>query len=107
MTQSMISTHILAALLAAILVATVTTTLTMKSRAVLLKNSCSIAAVASLLVDSDFLDMIPLDSDNLSDGELLGLFDGHVFSMGWWAGEEGEIGKRRFGIDFGTAHNLR
>ena len=107
LTQSAIATHILVGLLGALLLTTVVTTFTMKSSNVLPKNPCSIGAVASLLADSDFVDMMPLGAENMSDDELVACFDTYKFSMGWWAGAEGEIGKRRFGVDFGTAENLR
>ncbi|KAK3720453.1 hypothetical protein LTR37_003866 [Vermiconidia calcicola] len=105
--QSAITTHVLVCLLGAILVLTVTTTYIMKTKTVLPKNPCSIAAVASLLVDSKILDMISSVSQRRSDTELLAPFGGYLFSMGWWAGAEGEVSRRRFGIDVGTADNLR
>ena len=105
--QSPISTHILAVLLSIILVSIVIHMVTVKSRGVVPKNPCSIAAVASLVADSAFLDMMQPESQTLSDKELMEKFDGYMFSMGWWAGAEGEVGRRRFGIDFGTAEHLR
>jgi hypothetical protein len=66
------------------------------------KNPCSIAAQASLLADSKFLDMIPEGAENATLEELMQMtpFKDHLFSMGWW--DDG-MGGRRFGIDVGMA----
>ena len=105
--QSAVATHLLVAILGVILVLIVATILIMKTKEVLPKNPCSIAAAASLLADSDFLGTMPQESERMSDKELLALFDGYRFIIGWWAGKEGEVARRRYGIDFGTADNLR
>jgi len=77
--------------------------LTSNSKHVLPKNPCSIAAVASLLAGSEILELIPLGSEWCDDKELRrrGVFDGYLFSMGWWS--KPGTSKRRFGIDIGKA----
>lgn len=85
--------------------------LLMDTKTVLPHNPCSIAGMATLLAGSEMCTrrVIPEDADRMSERELqkAGIFDGWVFSMGWW-GEEvaGSTlpGKgRRFGIDVGRA----
>jgi hypothetical protein len=65
-------------------------------------NPCSIAAQASQLADSKFLDLIPAGAENATAEELMKMtpFVDHEFSMGWW---DDENGGRRFGIDVGKA----
>lgn len=83
----------------------------METKTVLPHNPCSIAGMATLLAGSEMCTrrVIPDDADRMSERELqkAGIFNGRVFSMGWW-GEEvpGSTlpGKgRRFGIDVGRA----
>jgi hypothetical protein len=72
------------------------------TKTLLPNNPCSIAAQASLLADSKFLDMIPDGAGNATLEELMQMtpFKDHLFSMGWW--DDG-MGGRRFGIDVGMA----
>jgi hypothetical protein len=72
------------------------------TKTLLPKNPCSIAAQASLLADSKFLDMIPEEAANATLDELMQItpFKDHLFSMGWY--DDGN-GGRRFGIDVGMA----
>jgi hypothetical protein len=55
------------------------------TKTLLPKNPCSIAAQASLLADSKFLDMIPEEAANATLDELMQItpFKDHLFSMGW------------------------
>lgn len=58
----------------------------------------SIAGTMSLLAGSSMLENIPPGAEFMSEKELEGVFEGYLFSLGWWAG-----GKRRFGVDIGEA----
>ena len=97
--QSAISTRILEGLLAAMTLCAIVTFLTIDTKCVLPKNPCSIAAVGSLLAGSELLTdkVIPLGSEWADDKQLVKVFDGWLFCMGWWEGN----GKYRFGIDIG------
>ena len=72
------------------------------TKTLLPKNPCSIAAQASLLADSKFLDMIPEGTEDKTVRELMQMtpFKDHLFSLGWW--DDG-AGGWRFGIDVGMA----
>jgi hypothetical protein len=102
MTQSPVSTRILQALLLAMWLCACTIYWLFDVSNLITKNPCSIAAQASLLADSKFLDMIPEGAENATLEELMQMtpFKGHLFSMGWW--DDG-MGGRRFGIDVGMA----
>ena len=113
--QSPISTRILEGVLAAMVVCGVIAVTLMEKRQVLPKNPSSIAAVASLLAESEMLKTIPKGSEWADDKELKkqGVFAG-TFSMGWWSRDrrindtgvdtgsgpgEDEAFAQRFGID--------
>jgi hypothetical protein len=100
--QSAISTRILEALLLAMWLCACIVYYLFDTKTLLPKNPCSIAAQASLLADSKFLDMIPEGAENATLEELIQMtpFRDHLFSMGWW--DDGN-GGRRFGIDVGMA----
>ena len=103
--QNAISTRILEGVLAMIFLCTALAFILLDTRRVLPKNPCSIAAVASLLAGSEMLGkgIIPDGAEWCDDEELRrrGVFEGYLFSMGWWADKHGE--RRRFGIDVGRA----
>jgi hypothetical protein len=101
--QSKLSTRILQALLAAMWLCTTIALILFDTKNLLPKNPCSIAAQASLLADSRFLDLIPAGAENASAKELMQMspFVDHEFSMGWW---DDDNGGRRFGIDVGVAN---
>ncbi|KAF2141136.1 uncharacterized protein K452DRAFT_309563 [Aplosporella prunicola CBS 121167] len=98
--QSEISTRILQGLLGAMTICAAITFATMDTRRVLPKDPCSIAAVASLFAGADMMgkDVIPEGTEQLTVKEIKekGIFDGYLFSMGWWS-------SGRFGIDIGKA----
>jgi hypothetical protein len=100
--QSRVSTRILQTLLAAMWLFTTIALYLFDVKNLIPKNPCSIAAQASLLADSKFLDMIPAGAENATAEELMKMtpFVDHQFSMGWW---DDENGGRRFGIDVGQA----
>jgi hypothetical protein len=100
--QSALSTRILQALLLAMWLCACIIYWLLDTKDLLPKNPCSIAAQASLLADSKFLDMIPEGAENATLEELMQMtpFKDHLFSMGWW--DDG-MGGRRFGIDVGMA----
>lgn len=100
--QSSISTRILEALLLAMWLCACIVYYLFDTKTLLPKNPCSIAAQASLLADSKFLDMVPEGAENATLEELMQMtpFKDHLFSMGWW--DDG-AGGRRFGIDVGMA----
>jgi len=100
--QSKISTRILEGLLLAMWLCACIVYYLFDTKTLLPKNPCSIAAQASLLADSKFLDMIPEEAANATLEELMQMtpFKDHLFSMGWW--DDG-MGGRRFGIDVGMA----
>lgn len=108
--QSRISTSILDGLLAALFICGIVTyadlwMATGGTRRVLPKNPMSIGAVLSLLAGAEMLSekVIPLGTEWLSDKEMRarGVFDGYVFSLGWWGLE----GDERYGIDIGRAED--
>lgn len=98
--QSTISTRILQALLATMALSVAVTFIVFNTSKILPKNPCSIAAVASMLADADMLsaDVIPDGTEYMSHSEMekSGIFEGYLFSLGWWPGG-------RFGIDIGKA----
>jgi hypothetical protein len=100
--QSKVSTRILQVLLGAMWFFTTIALFLFDVKNLMPKNPCSIAAQASLLADSKFLDMIPAGAENATAEELMKMtpFVDHEFSMGWWDDEDGG---RRFGIDVGKA----
>jgi hypothetical protein len=100
--QSAISTRILQGLLLAMWLCAFSIFWQFDTKTLLPKNPCSIAAQASLLADSKFLDLIPEGAQHATLRELTELtpFKDHLFSMGWW--DDGN-GGRRFGIDVGMA----
>jgi hypothetical protein len=100
--QSALSTRILQVLLLVMWLCACIIYWLFDVKTLLPKNPCSIAAQASLLADSKFLDMIPEGAENATLEELMQMtpFKGHLFSMGWW--DDGN-GGRRFGIDIGMA----
>jgi hypothetical protein len=82
--QSKVSTRILQALLATMWLCTAIALFLFDAKNLLPKNPCSIAAQASLLADSKFLDMIPPGTENASADDLMQMspFVDHEFSMG-------------------------
>jgi hypothetical protein len=100
--QSKVSTRILQVLLGAMWFSTTIALFLFDVKNLIPKNPCSIAAQASLLADSKFLDMIPAGAENATAEDLMKMtpFADHEFSMGWW---DDENGGRRFGIDVGKA----
>jgi hypothetical protein len=104
--QSVISTRILEGILATLTLCALIAFCLMDTRKVLPKNPSSIAAMASLLADSEMLsrDVIASQSEWQSDEALRRKWssEGYLFSMGWWG--EGE--ERRFGIDIGGAEKI-
>jgi len=95
--QSMISTRILQGLLGIMAICVLLAQFTCRSREILPKNPSSIAAVASLLAGSELLSSLPPGSEWGNESHHLKLFDGWLFSMGWWNNGS----KKRFGIDIG------
>ncbi|KAE8453860.1 hypothetical protein EG329_007636 [Mollisiaceae sp. DMI_Dod_QoI] len=101
--QDATSTHILEGLLATILLCAVIAGILMDTRKTISKNSCSIAAVGSLLADSNLMDALPkferADEKGTDEREVakrLGLGDKSVvFRIGWM----GEVGKGSTGRD--------
>jgi len=100
--QSKLSTCILQTLLAVMWLCTTIALILFDTKNLIPRNSCSIAAQASLLAGSKFLDLIPAGAENATAEELMQMtpFVDHEFSMGWW--DDGN-GGRRFGIDIGRA----
>ena len=95
--QDVASTHTLVVLLAVLVVLGVMITLLMDTRHLLPKNPCSIAAMASLLADSNLLEKLPEDVGTMS-----GLEGGNYenvanirFGLGWFNddGERVEMAK--------------
>ncbi|KAJ5586241.1 hypothetical protein N7450_006028 [Penicillium hetheringtonii] len=100
--QDPVSTRILEGLLAFILVLGILGSVLLNTDRVLPKNPCSIAAVASLLVDSQFLEEFLAGAWDPEDKKLGQKFPRKVFHLGWWeCGEENstEIGGKVFTID--------
>ncbi|KAF5005494.1 hypothetical protein FDECE_8072 [Fusarium decemcellulare] len=59
-----------------------------KIRGTLPRDPCSIGSAMALLADSQLCDrasgIIPKDAEHMSEGQLRRVFDGWVFSLGWW-----------------------
>ena len=72
-------------------------------------NPHSIAGTMTLLAGSEMCSrgVVPNGAEWLSDRGLkkAGVFEGYVFSLGWWEERlpDGQLSKRRFGIDVGRA----
>lgn len=100
--QSEVSTQIQEALLAAILVCMLIAYFIGDTRHVLKNNPCSIAGMASLVVESELLtkNIIPCGAEWLSDEDLMSekVFGGRLFSLGWWPSTDG-MKARKFGVD--------
>jgi hypothetical protein len=109
--QTVVSTRVLEALLAAMGICILVQSLFIRTKEVLPKDPRSVAAQASLLVDSEMLELVKDwdgTSSTIGDG-----FEGHTFGMGWFEGSRidgrgvreklitKELGtrKRRFAID--------
>lgn len=102
--QGRTSTRVLQGLLSAILLSVLITIFTLKIKKVLPQNPCSIAAVASLMFDSELLNILSEDKQQLSQKALFRVLDGYVFSLGWWGGVTNP--RRRLGIDVGRAEKV-
>lgn len=105
--QSPISTRVLEGLLLLMWICAITTMLLVRTRRILHRNPCTIAGMASLLAGSELLSVIPPGSEWCDNAELRkrGVFDSHLFSLGWWGtkgGDRGHVGPR-WGIDVGRA----
>lgn len=99
--QDRVSTHLLSVLLGLIALCVSVSLFTTRTRRILPKNPCSIAAVASLIAGSDMVREIPAGSEwcGTTGLEKESVFEGKFFSMGWWTdGDE-----QRFGIDVGKS----
>lgn len=77
--------------------------LTPHPRHTLPHNPHTLAGSMSLLAGSEMCSraVVPEGAEWMSDKELkkAGVFEGYLFSLGWWAGD----GRRRFGVDMGRA----
>jgi hypothetical protein len=80
---------VLEGLLAAMVVCAVVTALLLDAKEVLPKCPCSIAAMASLLVNSDLLDVMPPDAAWMTDRVLEGFLGSHKYRMGWFRRDVG------------------
>jgi hypothetical protein len=110
--QSNISTRILQALLSvlfmcAVFIYAILWRSTNGTRRILPHNPASIATMAALLVGSEMLTTeklkIPPGTEFMSNKEMekSGVFDGWLFSLGWW--DTNARGGQRYGIDIGQA----
>lgn len=86
--QNTISTHVLSCLLGAMLVCASMASWLMSTKFVLPKNPCTIAAMMSLLADSNIFEkgVMPEGAEWMSDKELKRreVFKGMKFKMGWF-----------------------
>ncbi|KAK2124494.1 hypothetical protein NOF04DRAFT_1250079 [Fusarium oxysporum II5] len=59
------------------------------------RNPCSIASTMAFLAGSQLCDrdagIIPQGAEHMTDGQLKEVFDGWVFSLGWWQKEEASV----------------
>lgn len=97
--QNEVSTRILEGLLTIIWICTVVAFTFSRSRKVVHKNPCSIAAQASLFADSEMLHTMP---ETIGDGKALRSLEaqGYVVSLGWRGQDERN---QTYGIDIGRA----
>jgi Protein of unknown function (DUF3433) len=102
-------TYFLMSLLAAILVLNAVALIVTKTR-VVPKDPKSIAAMSSLLADSNVFDWMPDGAQWMADEELAGLFRGIAFRMGWFSSHQTEekftIGVAEDGGTFRYASDL-
>lgn len=101
---SAISTRILEGLLAVMWLCGIIAMLLLRTRGILPKNPCTIAAMTSLIADSEMLALIPEGAEwwDAVEMDKQGLFDGYLFSLGWWqSGSDSQ--SKRYGIDIGRA----
>lgn len=99
--QSAVSTRLLEALLALLAICTLVGYFLLDTKEVLPFNPCSIAAMCTLLADSDMLKIIPEGAEWFDEKQLAKkrVFSDHLFGLGWF---EGADGNRRFGIHLGN-----
>lgn len=94
-------------LLATMLVFTAIAYIMTPMRNVLPHSPCTIAGVMSLLAGSDLCRraVIPEGAEFMTDEELEKVFEGYLFSLGWFGARGGGEGggEERFGIDVGRA----
>jgi hypothetical protein len=97
--QSQASTRIVQVLLSVMVFFAIIAFVKQRTRHVLPKNPCSIAAMGSLLAGSELLgaENLPPGSQVGDDAGIRKRLNGMVFSMGWWERD----GKIRFCIDIG------
>ena len=100
--QSMLSTRLLQAILTVLTLCAIVVFLAMDTRRVLPKPPCTIAAIASLVAGSRLISeherLFPPGMEWYTNKELerSKIWQGELFRMGWWDGEDGE---RNFRID--------
>jgi Protein of unknown function (DUF3433) len=92
-------------LLAAILIFVAIAYIITPMRSVLPHNPCTVAGVMSLLAGSDLCTraVIPEGAEFMTDKEFEKVFEGYVFSLGWFGGGEERGGDARYGIDIGRS----
>lgn len=98
----------LQAMLAAMVICAIAAYLSSDTKRVLPHNPCSIAGTMTLLADSELCNsgkVIPQGGEGYNDRGVRkeDMFDGWLFSMGWWGDGEGKGERKRFGIDVGRA----
>lgn len=83
-----------------------------KLRGTLPRDPCSIASTMAFLAGSQLCDrgagIIPHGAEFMNDEQLKRVFDGRVFSLGWWMTAEGEASAvatdhTQFGVDVGES----
>ncbi|CAI7613189.1 unnamed protein product [Penicillium manginii] len=101
--QDVTSTRILEALLAFMLALGILGSVLLNTDRILPKNPCSIAAITSLLADSQIPDEFLRGAWDPDSKQLAQTFAGHRFHLGWWE-KENEEGSEADGKFFAIDH---
>ncbi|KAK8121409.1 hypothetical protein PG999_005529 [Apiospora kogelbergensis] len=100
--QNTVSKIVLQVILAVMFASGISAYLLIDTKTVLQRNPCTIAGMASLLVDSaicngQLADIVSQDTDSVHSS----IWGSLTFSLGWWEDEHEQ--ERRYGIDVGQA----
>ncbi|KAK8097607.1 uncharacterized protein PG998_013093 [Apiospora kogelbergensis] len=100
--QNIVSKIVLQVIVAVMFASGISAYLLIDTKTVLQRNPCTIAGMASLLVDSaicngQLADIVSQDTDSVHSS----IWGSLTFSLGWWEDEHEQ--ERRYGIDVGQA----
>ncbi|KAI3337578.1 hypothetical protein HD806DRAFT_543165 [Xylariaceae sp. AK1471] len=97
--QDLATTRVIEALLVVALLLSVAGRLLMPNTKLLPQNPISFANVAALVADGNVLSILPDNTQFLSDdGLVTAIGRGYLLRLGWWASEDEDGSRQRFGI---------